>query len=84
MLGGEMTTTTVDPRTTEGRRDTAGRWHHVAEMPCEWCGCPWAYSLDEPGVFWEPGPVWSRGCEDRACDCHTAPFQGMPATLHAG
>jgi hypothetical protein len=65
-------------------RDARGRWHEVAELACESCGCPWQYALDDPGVFWEAGATVSDGCEDTACECHVAPLQGLPAHLLTG
>lgn len=67
-----------------GRRlDAAGRWHDVASTPCDECGCPWDYSIDEPGLVWEPGPRIEDECSDPECDCHVAPIMGMRFLVRA-
>ncbi|MBI4260591.1 MAG: hypothetical protein HY658_08500 [Actinobacteria bacterium] len=67
----------VAPEDLVLRADVGGHRHRVARTPCDDCGCPWEYSIDEPGVFWEPGPARADDCGDRACDCHIAPLDGI-------
>jgi hypothetical protein len=80
------TTTTLreaDHETDTGmRRDSAGVWHLVATTPCEECGCPYAYSLDEFGIVWEAGPNIGDGCLDDMCGCHVIPVMGLLFNLH--
>ena len=64
------------------RRDVRGKWHRVGSAPCEECGCPYDYSLDDPGVFWEAGANTSGDCLDEMCDCHVMPVLGLPVKLH--
>lgn len=64
------------------RRDSAGRWHIVASTPCEECGCPYDYSLDEPGIVWEAGGDIDPDCLDDMCDCHVVPVMGLVFKLN--
>ena len=63
------------------RRDSAGEWHPVASMPCGECGCPMAYSTDEPGLWWDAGQDYAPDCTDLSCDCHVAPTEGMRVSV---
>jgi hypothetical protein len=69
---------------TGHRQDAAGAWHVVRTAPCDGCGCPWDYSVDEVGLVWEPGPEIDDACTDPQCDCHVAPIRGMPFRVRAG
>ena len=64
------------------RMDTTGQWHRVATAPCEACGCAYDFSLDEPGIIWEPGEVHSPDCLDDLCDCHVFPVMGLRFKLN--
>lgn len=63
--------------------DSAGIWHRVGTAPCDECGCEVCYSLDEPGIWWDPGHDIAKGCVDARCECHTAPVRGVRFALHA-
>jgi hypothetical protein len=67
---------------TGHRQDTEGKWYVVATAPCDECGCDWDYSVDQPGVLWEPGPDIDEECSDPECLCHVAPIMGMPFLVH--
>jgi hypothetical protein len=67
---------------TEMRQDSDHVWHLVATAPCEECGCPYAYSLDELGIVWEAGPNIEQDCLDDMCDCHVLPVAGLRFSLH--
>jgi hypothetical protein len=71
----------VEP-TKVRRQDGAGRWHLVASTPCEDCGCNYDYSLEEPGIVWEPGETVEAGCLDELCDCHVFPVLGLRFKLN--
>jgi hypothetical protein len=64
------------------RQDIAGHWHAVEAAPCEQCGCPFDYSVDEPGVIWEAGASIAEGCVDDMCECHVTPIEGLIFALH--
>ena len=68
-------------RAVELRRDLAGDWHQVATIPCGECGCPWTYSIDDPGLWWDAGAEYSRDCSDLLCECHVAPSQGVRVSV---
>jgi hypothetical protein len=77
-----MKTEDVVERIEARRRDVRGKWHRVESAPCEECGCPYDYSVDDPGVFWEAGSNLSEDCLDSMCDCHVMPVLGLPVSLH--
>ncbi len=64
------------------RQDIAGFWHRVNTAPCEECGCPYDYSLDEVGVIWEAGENVEEDCLDATCDCHITPVAGLRFRLN--
>jgi hypothetical protein len=81
-----MSDTTTAGRETEidaaMRQDSIGTWHIVTTTPCEECGCPYAYSLDELGLVWEAGPNIEDSCLNDTCDCHVIPVMGARFKLH--
>jgi hypothetical protein len=68
--------------TVFGRRDSQGVWHPIATAACEECGCPYDYSIDEPGLVWEAGEDISDECLDPVCDCHVIPVEGLRFRLN--
>ena len=64
------------------RKDAKGRWHAVATAPCEECGCPFDYSLDEPGLIWEAGSTVDGECLNDLCECHLMPIEGLTFRLN--
>jgi len=69
--------TEVLDREVTVRLDESGIPHAVASIPCIECGCPWEYSLDELGLWWDAGPEISQDCTDPLCDCHLDATRGL-------
>ena len=67
---------------TRTRLDSRGKRYEVASLPCDGCGCPWDYSIDEMGVSWDAGPEISDECSDPECTCHVDPVIGIPLLVH--
>jgi hypothetical protein len=75
--------TQIREHQAQEKQDEAGFWHKVASTPCEECGCAYFYSLDEVGLWWEPGDDVELGCRDQQCDCHVKPVQGIRFTVRS-
>jgi hypothetical protein len=77
-----MQTTSRPTTYLNTRQDSTGRWHIVRSTPCEECGCPYHYSIDEPGLVWEAGDEISAACTESMCDCHLNPLKGLTFKLN--